>query len=190
MSKRYKQLEEGDIFSIVLSNDIWTIGQLCHLFKEGKKYVQHTLAFFDCKFESEIEILEEINDLDLSNPICIETINGHPLKDYKLKFVTNKEIFYKNIPNFKNDIHLPSGLYKLRTIDFMLILKPFFGLVPWDAYYKDDYVDEHLIEGVKKRDDVTYMKDFSIDELKEILTPENLKLNQLLEECRLPTYQE
>jgi len=70
----------------------------------------------------------------------------------------------------------------------MIILRPFFGIIPWDSYYKDDFVDELLLDGVKKRDDVTYMKDFSLDELKRILQPDNLKLNQLLEKHGMPTY--
>jgi len=71
----------------------------------GRKYAQHTLAFFNYKFESETEIFERILDLDLSNPICIATTNGHPLKDYGLKFVASRKVAYENARNFKDDIH-------------------------------------------------------------------------------------
>jgi len=178
--KKNKQLEEGDIFSIPLSDDAWTIAQLCNLFTQGSRYVQYTLAFFNYKFGSELEVFENILDLDLSNPICIATTNGHPLKDYGLKFVDSREVAYENARNFKDDIHPELGLYRLESIDFMIILRPFFGIIPWDSYYKDDFVDELLLDGVEKRDDVTYMKDFSLAELKRILPPDNLKLNQLL----------
>jgi len=182
MSKKVRQLKEGDIFSIPLGKDAWTIGQLCYLFKRGTRYFQHTLAFFNCKFKSEAEINENISSLDLSNPIAIATTNGHPLKDYGLKFVGNREVAYQNAPDFKDDIHPELGLYRLNSVDFMMILEPFFGIVPWDSYYKDNYIDKFLIDGTKKRDDVTYMKDYTLDELKEMLSPNNFKLKQLLED--------
>jgi len=40
--------------------------------------------------------------------------------------------------------------------DFDHILKTFFGLHPWDGFYKDDYVDEVLTLGTSKRNDIKY----------------------------------
>ena len=185
---KYEQLEEGDIFSIQLADDVWTIGQLCNLFTRGKKYAQYTLAFFNHKLESEEAILKEVGDLDLHYPISIATINGHPLKNYGLKIVAKRDVLFKNAPNFKDDISIESGSYRQRSLDFVIILKPFFGVKPWDSY-KDGFLEEFLLEGVKKRDDIKYMKDYTIDELKNILPSDNFKLNELLKKHGLPTYQ-
>ena len=65
--------------------------------------------------------------------------------------------------------------------DFDHILKTFFGLHPWDGFYKDDYVDEVLIAGTSKRNDVKYLKDFSVEELKKIMPASSIKLKQILE---------
>ena len=180
MNKKHNHLEEGDIFSIRLSDTTRTIAQLCNIFTRGKTYAQHTLAFFNYKFNSEAEITEKINILDLRHPISIATTNGHPIKAYGLKPIAKREVHYENAPNFKDEIHPQSGLYQQKSTDFLIILEPFFGIIPWDSYYKDDFIDEFLLDGVKKRDDITYMRDFTINELKSILPPDNFKLNQLL----------
>jgi len=185
MSRKYKQLSEGDIFSIKLDNRVWTIAQLCNVFTKGSSYSQYTLAFFNYTFESIDEILEKSIAINLENPITIFTINGHPLKDYKLNFVVKRNVFFKNIQDFKEDISSNLGMYKNYSMDFEDILKAFFGLLPWDCFYKDTYVDEHLIDGVEKRTDVKFMKDFSIDELKALLPPESIKLQQRLDNNKL-----
>ncbi|MCL1949593.1 MAG: hypothetical protein FWF59_07670 [Turicibacter sp.] len=184
MVKKYKELEEGDIFSIQVSDNVWTIGQLCNLFASsinGKKYEQYTLAFFDYKFQCEKEILKNVIDLDLKKPISIITINGHPLKSYGLNFIVKREVSYQNAPDFKDDIDPEMGLYKLNSTDFQIILEPFFGIIPWDSYYKDGIIEKHLLKGVQKRNEVTYMKDYSIEELKQILPSDNFKLKGILE---------
>ena len=65
--------------------------------------------------------------------------------------------------------------------DFDHILKTFFGLHPWDGFYKENYVDEVLTQGTVKRKDVKYLKDFSIEELKQIMPANSIKLKQVLE---------
>ena len=182
MSKRKVIVEEGMLFSIKLQENAWTLGQLCNLFKlEGRKYEQHTLAFFNHLFSSENDLKNSVNTLDLSEPIIITTINGHPLRTYKLELIGNREIDYRNVPNYKEEISKSLGLYKGMSRDFDHILKTFFGLHPWDGFYKDDYVDEVLTLGTSKRNDVKYMKDYSIEELKQIMPANSIKLKALLE---------
>lgn len=181
MAKTKLILEEGMLFSIKLNENNWTLGQLCNLFKlEGKRYEQYTLAFFSYLFSKEEELKNNIDGLDLNNPIVILTINGSPTKTYGLNIIGKREIKYSNVPNYKNEISKSLGLYKDRSSDFDHILKTFFGLHPWDGFYKDDYVDEVLTYGTSKRKDVKYMKDFSIEELKQIMPPNSVKLKQLL----------
>ena len=175
-------LEEGMLFSIKLQENAWTLGQLCNLFKlEGRKYEQHTLAFFNHLFSSETDLKNSIETLDLSEPIIITTTNGHPLRIYRLELIGSREINYRNVPNYRNEISQSLGLYKGMSQDFEHLLKAFFGLHPWDGFYKDDYVDEVLTFGTTKRNDVKYMKDFSIEELKQILPANSVKLKAFLE---------
>ncbi|MCL2637615.1 MAG: hypothetical protein FWD48_04515 [Oscillospiraceae bacterium] len=180
MGRKKIQLTEGDIFSIKLTDDAWTISQLCNLFTLGN-YSQETLAFFDYKFDSEEKILEEIDKLDLKNPISIASTNGHPVRNYGLKLIANREVFYENAPSFKDDISKTMGLYRRSSIDFLIFLKPFFGIIPWDSY-EESYLEEKFLDGVKKRDDIKFMKDYSIDELKKVLPSNNFKLIEFLKE--------
>ncbi|MCL1926311.1 MAG: hypothetical protein FWF95_04135 [Syntrophorhabdaceae bacterium] len=59
--------------------------------------------------------------------------------------------------------------------DFDHRLKAFFGLHLWDGFYKDDYVDEVLAYGTSKRKDVRCIKDFNIEELKQIMPANSIK---------------
>ncbi|AIM37876.1 hypothetical protein KO02_15160 [Sphingobacterium sp. ML3W] len=182
MAKTKIVLEEGMLFSIKLNENAWTLGQLCNLFKiEGKRAEQYTLAFFNYLFSSEAEIKEELQNLDLSKPIIILTINGNPIKNYGLDIIATREINYQNVPNYKSEISQSLGLYRNKSQDFDHILKTFFGFHPWDGFYKENYVDEVLTQGTVKRKDVKHLKDFSIEELKQIMPTNSIKLKQILE---------
>lgn len=182
MAKVKLILEEGMLFSIKLNDNAWTLGQLCNLFKlEGKRYEQYTFTFFNHLYLSEEDLKSKIDAIDLSKPIIILTINGHPIKNYGLDLIGKREISYSNIPNYKDEISMSLGLYRNKSEDFDHILNAFFGLHPWDGFYKDDYVDNVLTSGTSRRDDVKYLKDFSLDELKKILPPNSVKLKQLID---------
>jgi hypothetical protein len=182
MAKTKIVLEVGMIFSIKLNENSWTLGQICNLFKiEGKRAEKYTLAFFNYLCCSEEKLKEYVPTLDLSKPIIILSINGNPIKNYGLNIIGEREINYQNIPNYKNEISQSLGLYRNKSQDFDHILKAFFGLHPWDGFYKENYVDEVLIQGAVKRKDVKYLKDFSIEELKQIMPANSIKLKQVLE---------
>lgn len=176
------QLQEGDLFSIKIENNIWTIAQLCNIFKfPNSRLTTETLTFFNYTAESEEQIIKEINDIDLSRPFFITTISGHPIKFYELSIIGNKKINYTNLPNYKNDISKSGGDYKNITQDYEDILKSFFGILPWDKYAKDDYMETSVLPNFEKRNDVKYMKDFTIEQLQKILPARNVKLIKLLE---------
>jgi hypothetical protein len=174
--------EEGQIFSIEMDKNKWTLGQLCNLFiMENSTYKQWTLAFFDYLFTSEDELKDKLDTIKLDRPIIIATTNGNPVRHYYgLKIIGKREIDYINIPDYKNNIST-IGLYNKRSIDFDILIKAFFGILPYDCFYKDDYVDEFLVEGSKKRNDIKCLKDFSIEELKKLLPENSIKLKKVLE---------
>jgi hypothetical protein len=176
--------EEGQIFSIEMDKDKWTVGQLCSFFTlENSTYKQWTLAFFDYLFQNEDEIVNNIDTIELDKPIIIATSNGNPLRHYYgLKIIGKREINYINAKYYKDKISSTLGLYNERSIDFDILIKAFFGILPYDGFYKNDYVDEFLLEGTKKRKDIKYLKDFSIDELKKLLPENSIKLKKILEE--------
>jgi hypothetical protein len=176
--------EEGQIFSIEMDKDKWTVGQLCSFFTlENSTYKQWTLAFFDYLFQKEDEIIKNIDTIKLDKPIIIATTNGNPLRHYYgIKIIGKREINYINAKDYKDKISSTLGLYNKESIDFDILIKAFFGILPYDGFYKDDYVDEFLLEGTKKRKDIKYLKDFSIDELKKLLPENGIKLKKILEE--------
>ena len=182
MTKKKIELEEGNIFSVKISEEIWTIAQLCDNFKlPNSKYTQQTLAFFNYKAKNEEQIINELNEIDLSKPFFITTINGHPIKNYGLNINGIKNVNYRNEPNFKNDISKSLGLYKNKSRDFEDIVASYFGVLPWDCFAYDNYMENALVNNFEKRDDVKYMRDYTIDELKEMLGNDNYRLNKMLE---------
>jgi hypothetical protein len=173
--------EEGQLFSIEMLKNKWTLGQLCNYFtKENSAYKQFTLAFFNYLFETEDELINNINEIALDKPIIIATVNGNPTRNYGLKIIGKREINYTNALDYKNKIDT-IGLYNNRSTDFDYLLRAFFGIIPYDSFYKDDLVDEFLVSGTEKRKDIKYLKDYSIDELKKILPENSIKLKQIME---------
>jgi hypothetical protein len=62
--------EEGQIFTIEMDINKWTLGQSCNFFtKENSTYKQWTLAFFDYLFETETELINSINTINLNIPV-------------------------------------------------------------------------------------------------------------------------
>ena len=105
---------------------------------------------------------------------------GH-LGRYGLHLIGNKTISYTNVPNYKSDISPTLGLYKNKSTDFDHLLNAWFGFLPWDGFCREDYVDAFLTPGTKKRSDIRFMKDFTVEELKEIMPAGSIALIQHLQ---------
>lgn len=177
MSKKHL-LEEGQIYAIPLSDGNFTIAQLYNHHKINSKSSQDTFSFFNFKFSSTEKIKEKLNDLKLLNPFSIATSNSYPW-DYNWSLLGTK--------NIKSDIDLKDnigslGLYNNRSIDPSVFLEPYFGLFPWDGYYKDDYLNKYLLPNAEMRNDVKYLKDFTTEELKELLPSNSPKLIKRLKD--------
>ena len=180
MSKKIV-FEEGQLFSIEMAKSKWTLGQLYNYFTMANStYKQFTLSFFDYLYEKEEDLIKVVDIIKLNKPIIIVTTNGNPIRHYGMKLIGKKEINYSNIPEYKKNIS-SIGLYNAQSIDFDILIKAFFGIIPYDGFYKDDFVDEYLVKGTKKRKDIKYLKDYSIEELKKLLPSNSIKLKQELE---------
>lgn len=146
------------------------------IYDRGKRCRAIYFGFFNYLFSSEEELKEEVPILDLSKPIIILTINGNPVKNYRLNIIGAREINDQNVPNYKNEISPSLGLYRNQSQDFDHMLKTFFGLHPWDGFYQENYVNEFLTQATVKRKDVKYLKDFSIGQLKQKMPANSFKL--------------
>ncbi|CAA0235000.1 hypothetical protein [Tenacibaculum maritimum] len=178
MSKKHK-LEEGQIYAIQLSNGKYTIAQLLNHHKINSRSSEDTFAFFNYLFSSTDEIRENLNTLKLNSPFSIVSSNGYPW-DYNWDLIRVKDIDINF--NYKKNIG-SLGLYNNYSTDPSIFLEPYFGLFPWDGYFKDDYLDKHILINSKMRKDIKYLKDFTTKELKELLPANSPKLiNRLKEE--------
>ncbi|WP_172914974.1 hypothetical protein [Capnocytophaga canis] len=171
-------LEEGQIYVIKLSNGLFTLTQLINHHVVTERKSEDTFAFFNYLFTTLENIQDEAFKLDYSNPIAITTINGYP-KTYGWMFLGKQEIsisfdYKKNISSL--------GFYNNQSTDPSLFLEPYFGLFPWDGYYKENYVEEELLPNAEIRKDIKFLKDFTIEELKKLLPANSPKLIQRLKE--------
>lgn len=179
MAKRIK-LEEGQFYAIELSDGTFTIAQLVHHHPITERKSEDTFAFFEYHFSTLKNIQEDYPSLDYSNPIAIATINGYP-RTYGWIFLGKEDV--KISWDYKKDIS-KIGFYKNRSTDPSWFLEPYFGLSPLDAEPDGfiDIVNNYFISNIKLGKKVKFLKDFSIEELKELLPANSPILIKLLEE--------
>lgn len=176
-----KQLIEGQIYAVPLSNGTYTIAQLInkHVIAPSMKKSENTFAFYNIIYSTLDDLIQKVQTTDLSKPIAILTANSSP-KTYKWIPVCVKDIKI----NFNYKQYISSlGLFRNRSTDPSLLLEPYFGLFPWDGYAFDNWVeDKYLLPNAKIREDIKYIHDFTIDELSKLLPPNSPKLMKLKNE--------
>ncbi len=178
MSKKH-ELKEGLVYAAPLTNGFFTVAQLYNHHKISSRSSEDTFGFFNKKLSfEELEGLKtNIDNLDLSEPFSILTLNSSPWDyDWILlghKNLTINESYKKNIGSL--------GLFNNYSVDPSIILEPYFGLFPWDGYYKDDYLDKHILDVNDLPKNIKYLRDYSTKELKKILPSNNIKLKKRIE---------
>jgi len=173
-----KQLIEGQIYAVPLSNGTYTVAQLVnkHLIAPSMSKSENTFAFYNIIYPTLDDLIQQVQTIDMSNPIAILTANSSP-KTYKWISVGIKEINIKF--NYKQDI-TTLGLFRNRSTDPSLLLEPYFGLFPWDGYAVDNWIeDKYLLPNANIREDIKFIHDFTIDELSKLLPPNSPKLMKL-----------
>lgn len=173
-----KQLIEGQVYAVPLSNGTYTVAQLInkHVIASSMSRSENTYAFYNIVYPTLDDLAQRVHIIDMSDPIAILTANSSP-KVYKWIPVGFKEINIKF--NYKQDIST-LGLYKNRSTDPSLLLEPYFGLFPWDGYAVDNWIeDKYLLPNAKIRDDIKFIHDFSIEDLSRLLPPNSPKLMKL-----------
>lgn len=171
-------LEIGQMYGVPLSDGSYTVAHLVNHHVINTRLSQDSFAFFNYKFPSIGEVKSSVDELDISKPFAIATSNSKP-KVYGWVLLGKRHIVID--VQYKNDIS-SLGLYKNCSADPSIFLEPYFGLFPWDGYFKDDYLDKYLLPNITPRDDIKYMKDFTTDSLKELLPPSSPKLIERLNE--------
>ncbi|MDE6577129.1 MAG: hypothetical protein K2J82_05630 [Muribaculaceae bacterium] len=174
-----KNLKEGQIYAIPLSNGTYTIAQLInhHIIVPSKHKSENTFAFFNLVLQTLSDLEAQLDNIDLSTPVSILTANSSP-KVYNWILIGEKNI---NIVNDYKHYISSLGLFKNRSTDPSLFLEPYFGLFPWDGYAIDTWIeDRYLLPNSEIRKDIKYIKDFTLDELTKLLPADSPKLRQLM----------
>lgn len=177
LSKKHP-LIVGNIYAIPLSDDSFTIAQLINVHEINSKSSEDTYAFFSIKLESIDDVKAQLDKYKLTDPFSIVTANSSPWK-YNWILIEKKDILIDK--SFKEKIG-SLGLYKNYSTDPSIFIEPYFGLFPWDGYYKDDYLDKHIIPQAKEFGTIKYLKDFTNKQLKELLPKNSPKLIKRLKE--------
>ncbi|MFL0108207.1 hypothetical protein V2647_14740 [Tenacibaculum maritimum] len=184
MSKK-NILEKGQIYLVPLSDESYTLTQLINHHplgqtKSGRQQSVDTYAFFDYRFLNKEEAMDDLINIDLTKPFSILTSSGKP-KQYDWILLEVKPIQLDEIKYLKELDK--GGYFNNYSTTPSILLEPYFGLFPWDGYFKDDYLNIHLLPNAETREDIKYLKDFTTKELKELLPSNSPKLiNRLKEE--------
>lgn len=130
----------------------------------------NTFAFFNVKLSAGQDVA--LSGLDWRKPFCIATVNG-TIKQYGWRKMGTAPVVCGGDWRLAID---STGYYKKSSTDPSIFLEPYFGLFPWDGYYRDDLLDDYLLPQATIRSDIKFLKDFSTAELVALMPPNSVKL--------------
>jgi len=154
MTKKTKWLR-SDVFVIPLLNKTFSVGQVLDLQMENVVRI----ALYDEIINSIISV--EIDELCKSKNLISLIASSREQLDYKVwKILGNKQ---QNIPvsNFPNEKYREKGWVGAISYDAALVedfVNSFYSLLPWDDWFKPDYLDTFLIDPSKKPKNLIYKK--------------------------------
>jgi hypothetical protein len=175
MSKKRIKLEEGQVYAVPLFDKGYTIAQLYNQHIINSRQSQVTFGFFNYKCDTLEKLKADYYELDLSKPFAIATTNGYPWH-YGWYFLGNKIINTEY--NYKAEID-NLGLFKGRSTDPLTFLEPYFGILPWDETLDGRFI-RHLLPNAELRNDIKYIKDYTIEELIKLLGEEHIRVKERL----------
>lgn len=151
--KKKIKWENGDIFAVPLEDKTFGYGQIIDLMWENVVYC----AFFDLHTDSLSEDIPKFSKGDIISAIAV----SREQLDYDVwkilgysKPVCKKKIFGNE--KFKRKGYVGAEIYDAALAEDFL--SAFFAIIPWDNWYKPDYLDKFLISIKKKPHNLIYKK--------------------------------
>jgi len=148
---------KGDIFTISLNDNRFVIGQVIQFDERGLSC--YSCGLFDILSEDEIEI----NDINLGfsqcfsvilvTPDCFSSRNKWKIQGNKNPVIPKKFYPYEDLRKKRKP---GSRIYDKQTIEEFV--NAYYALLPWDNYYKPDFLDELLLTPSKKPKNLIYSK--------------------------------
>jgi len=156
--RKKQQWSVGDIFLIPLSDKTFSFAQILQYTGEALNSV--VCAFFGLKVKDEAEGKDRIVELNDSSLISVLFTTRDLLDSGDWLIVDNKHPIdispYLNLNKMESE-----GFIGVKVIGSGIVSKfldAYFGLYPWDGFYKPDYLDNLLISPKKKPKNVMLKK--------------------------------
>jgi hypothetical protein len=157
--KKRQQWSAGDIFLIPLSDKTFSFGQVVQYAGEALNSV--VCAFFGLKAKDEEEGKTLIVELNDSLLVAVLFTTRDLLDSGDWLIVENKHSIdispYINLRKMESE-----GFIGVKVIGSGVVSKfldAYFGLYPWDGFYKPDYLDNLLVSPEKKPKNIMLKKD-------------------------------
>jgi hypothetical protein len=149
--------EKGDIFTIPLIDGDFALGQLIQYDTRG--LAGYSFGLFDHKVSSNIEAQEIILNMENCFSVVLGAIDCFSKSSNWMvvgnqNLVIPKKLFpFEKLRRSKKP---GSRLHGKEVIDEFV--NAYYGLLPWDNYYKPDCLDEMLLSPEKKPKNLLYGK--------------------------------
>lgn len=149
--------ERGDKFTIPLNDDQLLVGQVIQYDDRGLP--GYSIGLFDCLARNQTEA----KDTQLSFKDCFSVILATPdcfskSSNWKIAGTQNLVIPKKFFPfeKLRKSKKPGSRLYNREVIEEFV--NAYYALLPWDNYFKPDYLDGLLLTPDKKPEKILYGK--------------------------------
>lgn len=95
-----KQLIEGQVYAVPLSNGTYTVAQLInkHMIASEMSRSENTYAFYNIVYPTLDDLAQRVHIIDMSDPIAILTANSSP-KVYKWILLVSRKSILNSIIN-------------------------------------------------------------------------------------------
>lgn len=145
---------EGDVFLIPLTDGSFAIGQLVKITKEALNSV--ICAFYDLRLETPNDYSTEF--LDDGNIISVQFVTPDLLKRGVWKVVDSRADInlyeYIDLDEIIEKKYI--GVDIIGSGNIRNFLSAYFGLYPWNFWFKPDYCDLLLLDHVSKPDNLIF----------------------------------
>lgn len=147
--------EIGDIFTFQLNNGSFAYGQVL----DKTYYNAPTCLLFSYKSE---EIEHNIKAVINSKPISILHVHDDHLNDGAWKVIGNTKAI---LPPGSGPCGVKGAIGSTDWDGLEILANAWFGLKPWNEYYKEDYLDKYLLSNVTRPENAIFLNKEELEAL-------------------------
>jgi hypothetical protein len=157
----------GQLFAVPLLDGSQGLAQIAFARKIGARAYTVSLAFFPVRTASIGELMEKIGSVSLELPFAVISPSGTPVEDGAIQFIGTADAAYQNV-DVQSRLKGSYLWFDGKQQPWRFIFDMYYGLYPWDAFYKKNWMDELLLREFHRPETAKLKKDFNPEELERL----------------------